>query len=57
MSRRDPCAGCGEPAEAFAASFNGRAIQLCSKCAARLAAGESKRDVIRSEHIAEVKAA
>jgi hypothetical protein len=42
------CAGCTSPSGPFTCAVNGVLVRLCAECAARLTAGESKADVIRT---------
>jgi hypothetical protein len=42
------CAGCSGIAGPFAVTVNGMAMPLCAECAARLLAGESKTDVVKT---------
>jgi hypothetical protein len=54
MSSTKTCAGCSSPSGSFAAKYSGVAIKLCATCAARLLAGESKSDVIKTISLKEV---
>jgi hypothetical protein len=42
------CAGCTSPSGPFACTVNSVLVRLCAECAARLTAGESKTDVVKT---------
>jgi hypothetical protein len=48
------CAGCTSPAGPFTCAVNGVLVRLCAKCAARLTAGESKSEIIKTIKLKEV---
>lgn len=50
------CIGCSDPPGPFFCIVGNVQVQLCASCAARLLAGESKGDVIKSTNISNKKA-